>query len=83
MRLMEPDYVECPELSGKTIQTLRIYRDTRDGTDVVIELTDGNSFTCSSTKTKAIQRGFCATSPKLRLPAREREDLARPAVAWH
>ncbi len=47
MRFMEPDYVECPELSGKTIQTLRIYRDTGDGTDVVIELTDGTSFTCA------------------------------------
>jgi len=44
---MEQDYVECPELSGKTIQTLRIYRDTGDGTDVAIELTDGTSFTCS------------------------------------
>ena len=44
---MEQNYVECPELSGKTIQTLRIYRDTGDGTDVQIELTDGTSFTCS------------------------------------
>lgn len=44
---MEQNYVECPELSGKTIQSLRIYRDTGDGTDVQIELTDGTSFTCS------------------------------------
>ncbi len=44
---MEQNYVECQELSGKTIQTLRIYRDTGDGTDVQIELTDGTSFTCS------------------------------------
>jgi hypothetical protein len=44
---MEQNYVECPELSGKTIQTLRIYRDTGDGTNVQIELTDGTSFTCS------------------------------------
>jgi hypothetical protein len=28
---MEQDYFECPELSGKTIQTLRIYKDTGDG----------------------------------------------------
>lgn len=47
MRFMEHDYVECPELSGKTIHTLRIYKGTGDGTDVVIELTDGTSFTCS------------------------------------
>lgn len=39
------DYVECPELTGKTIQTLRIYRDTGDGT-IQIELTDGTSFSC-------------------------------------
>lgn len=44
---MEQNYVECPEVSGKTIQTLRIYKDTGDGTDVQIELTDGTSFTCS------------------------------------
>jgi hypothetical protein len=43
---MQDDYVECPELSGKTIQTVRIYRDARDGTDLQIELTDGTSFSC-------------------------------------
>jgi hypothetical protein len=43
---MQDDYIECPELSGKTIQTLRIYRDVSDGTDVQIELTDGTSFSC-------------------------------------
>ena len=44
---MREDYVECPELSGKTIQTLRIHKDSGDGTDVQIDLTDGTSFTCS------------------------------------
>jgi hypothetical protein len=44
---MQEDYVECPELSGKTIHTLRIHKDTGEGTDVQIELTDGTSFTCS------------------------------------
>jgi hypothetical protein len=43
---MQDEYVECPELSGKTIQTLRIHRDIGDGTDVQIELTDGTSFSC-------------------------------------
>jgi hypothetical protein len=47
MPLVQENYVECPELSGKTIQALRIYRDTGDGTDVQIELTDGTTFTCS------------------------------------
>ncbi len=43
---MQDEYVECPELSGKTIQTLRIHRDAGDGTDIQIELTDGTSFSC-------------------------------------
>jgi hypothetical protein len=52
---MEHDYVECPELSGKTIQSLRIYKDTGDGTDVQIELTDGTSFTCSLSRQPAVR----------------------------
>jgi len=44
---MQDDYVECPELSGKTIQALRIYKDAGDGTDVQIQLTDGTNFICS------------------------------------
>lgn len=42
---MRDDYVECPQLSGKTIQSLRIYKDTGDGTELLIDLTDGTSFT--------------------------------------
>jgi hypothetical protein len=52
---MQDDYVECPELSGKTIQTLRIHRDTGDGTDVQIELTDGTSFTCCLSNQPAVK----------------------------
>ena len=44
---MKEHYVECPELSGKTIETLRIYKDTGDGTEMQIDLTDGTSFSCS------------------------------------
>lgn len=43
---MAQEYVECPELSGKTVQTVRIFKDAGDGTDVLIEFTDGTSFTC-------------------------------------
>jgi hypothetical protein len=42
---MSDDYVECPQLSGKTIQSLRIYKDSGDGTELLIDLTDGTSFT--------------------------------------
>jgi hypothetical protein len=45
--LAQENYVECLELSGKTIRALRIHKDTGDGTDVQIELTDGTTFTCS------------------------------------
>ena len=43
---MREDYVECSELSGKTIQTLRIHRDIGDGIDVEIPLAAGTSFSC-------------------------------------
>jgi hypothetical protein len=43
---MQDDYIEYPELTGKTIQMCRIHRDTGDGTNVVIQLTDGTSFSC-------------------------------------
>jgi hypothetical protein len=43
---MNQDYVECSELSGKTIQTVRIYKDRNDGTEIQIDLTDGTSFSC-------------------------------------
>jgi len=43
---MQDNYIECPELAGKTIQMVRIYRDNGDGTSVQIELTDGTNFSC-------------------------------------
>jgi hypothetical protein len=70
LRFMEQNYVECPELSGKTIQTLRIYRDAGDGTDVQIELTDGTSFTCSlshqPTARASLYRGGVGTPETIR-----------------
>ena len=44
---MSDDYIECPQISRKTIKVLRIYKDTGDGTEVLIDLTDGTSFTFS------------------------------------
>jgi len=41
---MSDHYIECPQVSGKTIKALRIYKDTGDGTEVMIDLTDGTSF---------------------------------------
>ena len=52
---MENDFVDCPEVAGKTIQLLRIHRDTGDGSRVQIELTDGTSFTCCVTVRSAVE----------------------------
>ena len=52
---MQENYIECSELSGKTIQTLRIHKDTGDGTDVQIELTDGTTFSCCLSNQPAVR----------------------------
>jgi len=52
---MQEDYIECSELSGKTILTLRIHKDAGDGTDVQIELTDGTSFSCCLSNQPAVK----------------------------
>ena len=49
------DFIDCPEVAGKTIQLLRIHRDTGDGSSVQIELTDGTSFTCFVTVRPAVE----------------------------
>ncbi|QHN03416.1 hypothetical protein FTO74_08605 [Granulicella sp. WH15] len=44
---MAKDYVECTEVAGKTIKTLKIYKDDVDGCETLIEFTDGTSFSSS------------------------------------
>jgi hypothetical protein len=36
--------VECAEIAGKTVKTLKVYEDATDGCETVIEFTDGTSF---------------------------------------
>ena len=43
---MQCDYIECPELSGKTILALRVLQSQADGDEVLIDFTDGTSFSC-------------------------------------
>ena len=43
---MPRDFVECPELTGKTIQTVKLYEDPDEGCETVFEFTDGTSFSC-------------------------------------
>lgn len=41
---MSREYVECPEIEGKTVKSAKIYEDAVDGCETVIEFTDGTSF---------------------------------------
>ena len=62
---MTDDYIECPQVSGKTIQALRIYKDTGDGTELLIDLTDGTSFSysvcCQSAARATLYKGGVGT----------------------
>lgn len=44
---MPRDVVECAEVAGKTIKSLKIYEDPIDGCETLIEFTDGTSFSSS------------------------------------
>jgi hypothetical protein len=44
---MTNDYLECPELTGKTIKNLKLYKDSPERCEVLIEFTDGTSFSCA------------------------------------
>ncbi len=44
---MPRNSVECVEVAGKTIKTLKIYEDDVDGCETLIEFTDGTSFSSS------------------------------------
>jgi hypothetical protein len=39
-------FFECAELSGKTIQALRVYENPDQRNEIVIEFTDGTAFSC-------------------------------------
>jgi hypothetical protein len=64
------DFIDCPEVAGKTIQLLRVHRDTGDGTRIQIELSDGTSFTCYVTVRPAVEatlyRGGVGTPETIR-----------------
>ena len=52
---MPRDYVECAEVAGKTIKTLKIYEDDVDGCETLIEFTDGTSFSSSVSYRPAVK----------------------------
>lgn len=67
---MADRYIECPELEGKIVGNLRIYNNSGDSHEVLIEFTDGTSFSCcfevkASTK-GSLFRGGVGTPEVLR-----------------
>ncbi len=44
---MPEEYVECPEVLGKTVHKIRIYKTTSEGTDMQLDFTDGCTLACS------------------------------------
>jgi hypothetical protein len=67
---MVEDCMECPELAGKTIKSLRLYKNSDQGNEVIIDLTDGTSFSCcletKSTLSATLFRSSTGTPEVLR-----------------
>lgn len=38
--------IDCPQVSGKTVQSLKVYTESEGGCEAVIEFTDGTAFSC-------------------------------------
>jgi hypothetical protein len=41
------EFVECNEVVGKTVSSLKVYDDPSEDCEVVIEFTDGTTFSCA------------------------------------
>ena len=50
--------IECPELSDKIIQELRIHDDPPSGREVHIEFTDGTTFTVALTVNATVEAKY-------------------------
>jgi hypothetical protein len=58
---MKEDFIECPEVAGKQIGRLRIFKDTGEGTELQIDFDDGTSFTCCINVTPTIEASIIRT----------------------
>ena len=45
--MMPSQNVECPEVVGKTVKSLKLYSTNKSGAEIVIEFTDGTTFSSS------------------------------------
>jgi hypothetical protein len=60
---MKDEIVECPELTGKVIRRLSLYQANVGEQEIMIDFTDGTSFSCAfeahtSTKASLIRTGI-------------------------
>jgi hypothetical protein len=64
------DFVECNEIAGKTICSLKVYEDPSQECEIVIEFTDGTTFSCAMEQRSSIKsvlfRGGVGTPEILR-----------------
>jgi hypothetical protein len=61
MPFMQTETIECPELSGKVIQTLTIHRSDAGGQEVMIDFSDGTSLSCSFESTLSVKASLIRT----------------------
>jgi hypothetical protein len=40
-------FIECSEIAGKTVRSLRLYEDPKEGSEVVVDFTEGTTFSSS------------------------------------
>ena len=59
--LMTDDSFECSELTGKTIEKLTLYKDSGERCEVLIEFTDGTTFSCALEVQSAIKASLMRT----------------------
>ncbi len=58
---MTDDPFECSELIGKTIKKLTLFKDSGERCEVLIEFTDGTSFSCALDVQSAIKASLIRT----------------------
>lgn len=68
--ILPRDFIECNEIAGKTVRNLKVYEDPSEDCEVVIEFTDGTTFSCSleqrSSMKSVLFRGGVGTPEILR-----------------
>jgi hypothetical protein len=59
--MMPSQSVDCPEVVGKTVQSLKLYSTDKGDAEIVIEFTDGASFSSSFESRSALKGSLIRT----------------------